>query len=136
MEYIEVFDEEEEYAVEAILDYKRTNGKDYFKVKWQGYDQPDWEEASNLTNCSELVNEFFRKKYQQNCVDEMTQTIDKTIITNPACQLKIPKAILHIDKDKNIAHVYFRDDEENCNYPLDILLNFYPDLVCNYYLKL
>lgn len=135
MEYISLSDEEEEYAVEAILDYKRKNGKDYFMVKWQGYNDPDWEEASNLTNCSELVRDFFMKRYRAHCASEGTQAASDASLHSAAHPAAAPKAILGVNKERGTAHVCFRDDSEDSNYPLDALSDLYPDLVCSYYLK-
>ena len=49
-----------EYEVEAILDSKVIRNKLYYLVDWLGYTPEDrtWEPATNVTNASELIQEF------------------------------------------------------------------------------
>lgn len=50
--------QDQEYEVEAIVSKK---GKKY-KVKWRGYEETTWEDEQNLTNCSELVEEYKKRR--------------------------------------------------------------------------
>ena len=57
----------EEFEVECVRSYRIVNGKRQFLVHWRGYnDESDtWEPEENLSNCSELVDEFWRNyKYE------------------------------------------------------------------------
>ena len=49
-----------EYEVEAILDSKVIRNKLYYLVDWLGYTPADqtWEPETNITNASELIQEF------------------------------------------------------------------------------
>ena len=52
-----------EYEVENILDSrynKRRRRLEYF-VQWQGYDEPSWEGAHNLTHAPELLTHFHQR---------------------------------------------------------------------------
>lgn len=49
-----------EYEVSEILDYKLVGKTPYYLVSWIGYGPSDntWEPLENLTNCSDLVKSF------------------------------------------------------------------------------
>ena len=51
---------EKEYEVEEILDHRGTfiGGDREYLVKWQGYEQPDWEPDSNLTHCPQSIEAY------------------------------------------------------------------------------
>ena len=57
-----------EYEVEEIIDKKvvKHNSEELvtYKVLWKGYppEEATWEDASNMGNCSELIQEFERKR--------------------------------------------------------------------------
>jgi|SRR5271156_796620 len=55
-DYKESDSEDEEYEVEKILEY-RDDGS--YKIKWEGYPETTWEPEEKLTNCEELLNEFW-----------------------------------------------------------------------------
>ncbi|CAG8759584.1 10713_t:CDS:2, partial [Racocetra fulgida] len=43
---------DKEYEVEAIINWKKENGKDYYKIKW----------LENLKNCTELLRQFRKSR--------------------------------------------------------------------------
>jgi ribosomal protein S18 acetylase RimI-like enzyme len=47
------------WEVEKILKMRRRKGTKQYLLKWRGYTEPTWEDASNL-NCPELVAEFLQ----------------------------------------------------------------------------
>ncbi|CAG8813211.1 5391_t:CDS:2, partial [Racocetra persica] len=53
-----------EYEVEAIINWKKENGKDYYMIKWLGYDERHntWEPIENLKNCTELLRQFRKSR--------------------------------------------------------------------------
>ena len=55
--------EEPEYEVQAILDSKIIRNKLYYLVDWLGYTPNDrtWEPVENVSNASELLEEFHRR---------------------------------------------------------------------------
>ncbi|CAG8486674.1 14282_t:CDS:10 [Cetraspora pellucida] len=55
---------DKEYEVEKIISWKKENGKDYYMIKWLGYDESHntWEPIANLKNCTELLRDF--KKFR------------------------------------------------------------------------
>ncbi|KAL6709659.1 hypothetical protein ACN47E_001087 [Coniothyrium glycines] len=57
----------EEYVVESILEhYHDNNGKKFYLVKWQGYeDSHDWLSHEELDGAQELVAEYNRRVQQQ-----------------------------------------------------------------------
>jgi len=50
----------EEYEVEKIVGEKRSKGKNYYKVRWKGYDAENdtWQSARDLRNAPELLKEW------------------------------------------------------------------------------
>lgn len=52
-----------EFEVENILDDEFRNGKQYFLVKWKGYNDSEnsWESKSNL-NCPKILKQYFESK--------------------------------------------------------------------------
>lgn len=60
-------DEEEEYVVSKILDHFRDKtGKDYYRIKWEGYpvSQATWEPEDHL-NCNEIIEKFRQERRQK-----------------------------------------------------------------------
>jgi hypothetical protein len=55
--------QEESYEVEEILDMKTENGRLHYLLKWKGYDEPNWEPATNVT--APLVVERWRRKQKE-----------------------------------------------------------------------
>lgn len=67
---------EEAYDVEAVIGYKRENGKDMYRVKWIGYQEITWEPVSLLDNCSNLIKEFWNKQKKINQDSSITKPQD------------------------------------------------------------
>jgi molybdopterin-guanine dinucleotide biosynthesis protein len=54
----------EEYEVEKIIDSRIKRNKLQYKIKWKNYPDPaedTWEDESNVTNATNLVQQFYRK---------------------------------------------------------------------------
>ena len=59
-------EEAEEYIVEAILEHYYDQGKKYYLVKWEGYeDSHDWLPAQDLEGAAELVEEYDKRTKKQ-----------------------------------------------------------------------
>jgi hypothetical protein len=60
----DLVDNEEEWEVEEILDFRRKAKTDQFLVRWKGFSPADdsWEPRQNLTGCEELIQEFHNKQ--------------------------------------------------------------------------
>uniref|UniRef100_T1L3U7 Chromo domain-containing protein n=1 Tax=Tetranychus urticae TaxID=32264 RepID=T1L3U7_TETUR len=58
--------EEEEYAIEKILDRRVRSGVTEYYIKWKGYSESDntWEPECNL-NCPEMIQQFERQRNQR-----------------------------------------------------------------------
>ena len=67
-------EEQEEYAVEKIVDKRYLNGRINYLIKWKGYDDKDntWEPIDNLF-CSDLI-EKFEKTYKNTESHNLQQT--------------------------------------------------------------
>ncbi|XP_063363032.1 histone-lysine N-methyltransferase Su(var)3-9-like isoform X1 [Cydia amplana] len=65
---------EDDYIIEKIVDIKFENGKEYFYIKWKGFDDDDntWEPLAHLDNCPELLHEFLTDNELTYC-----ESIDK-----------------------------------------------------------
>jgi hypothetical protein len=50
----------QEYEVEKILGHKEENGKNFYLVKWKGYEESEngWEPEAHLLHCQRLLTEF------------------------------------------------------------------------------
>ena len=70
--------DEEQWVPEKILDFKVINGKDYFYVKWKGYDDDEdsntWESKSRL-NCPDLVEAYLSENKEY--VEKIKAKFDK-----------------------------------------------------------
>ncbi|MBW0467213.1 hypothetical protein O181_006928 [Austropuccinia psidii MF-1] len=57
-----IIEEEEEWEVSQILDFKIKRGKLWYLVEWKGFTQyPEksiWEPTKDLSNCPELIKDF------------------------------------------------------------------------------
>lgn len=55
--------ENDEFEVENIVDDEFRKGKQYFLVKWKGFDESEnsWEAKSNL-NCPKILKKYFKSK--------------------------------------------------------------------------
>lgn len=56
--------QEKYYSVEDILAIKNKKGKDYFLVKWEGFNHTEntWEPHENLRNVEWMIEEFLNNK--------------------------------------------------------------------------
>ena len=56
-------EDEAEYEVEAILDFKKTSKGDYYLIKWKGYEESEnsWQPETNL-DCDELIEQFWEER--------------------------------------------------------------------------
>nr|XP_053627666.1 uncharacterized protein LOC128685187 [Cherax quadricarinatus] len=68
-------EQEAEYEVQTIMDFKKSQGQYFYKVSWRGYSVEDnsWEPSSNLTGCEDLLLEFYKSRLKQ---QERTKTDD------------------------------------------------------------
>ncbi|GMT23757.1 hypothetical protein PFISCL1PPCAC_15054, partial [Pristionchus fissidentatus] len=68
------------YDVEKIIDKRRINGKDEYRVKWVGYQKPTWEPASNLEACIDMIDDFVKSNARtpKRESKKMTPTVRKT----------------------------------------------------------
>ncbi|OWF46651.1 M-phase phosphoprotein 8-like [Mizuhopecten yessoensis] len=59
--------EEELYEVERIMGMSKASGKTLYKVRWRGYGAADdtWEPIENLQSCLDLIEEFEKKRNEQ-----------------------------------------------------------------------
>lgn len=57
-------DEEQEYAVEKILDKRGVGKNTKYRVKWMGYKSSEntWEKAENLTGAKKMIDEYEKKE--------------------------------------------------------------------------
>ena len=59
-----IIDGEPEYEVEEILDVKKTRNRFKYLVKWVN-DDPTWQPMEDLTNCQELLQDFYSRYPQK-----------------------------------------------------------------------
>ncbi|CAL4162896.1 unnamed protein product, partial [Meganyctiphanes norvegica] len=59
--------DEEEYEVEHIVDYKKKKGCLLYRVRWRNYNAKDdtWEPAENLTSCGDVYRDFLQQKIRE-----------------------------------------------------------------------
>jgi hypothetical protein len=52
--------EEDEYKVEEICDYRRKGNWHQYLVQWKGYGEEEhtWESRKNLTSCEDLLQDY------------------------------------------------------------------------------
>lgn len=64
-----------EYVVEKILAYKFRSGTHKFLVKWRGWSEEanTWEPMSNLSNCTELLEEFLTDSLSQHVINSLKE---------------------------------------------------------------
>jgi hypothetical protein len=56
-------DEEPEYEIEQLVNHKTVEGKDFYLVRWKGYDQDEdtWEPREELEeNASEILADYLK----------------------------------------------------------------------------
>ena len=58
-----LLNDELEYEVSEILDFRYFYHKPQYLVKWTGYSDPTWEPPENLENSAHLLNAF--KQHRQ-----------------------------------------------------------------------
>jgi hypothetical protein len=51
-----------EYIVEKILDTRIHEHRRQYLVKWSGYEEPTWQDESDLTGAPEALNAFLKGK--------------------------------------------------------------------------
>lgn len=72
-------EEEDTYIIEEILDFKFENGKEFFHIKWKGWEDSDntWEPIENLDNCPELLKHFLTEMELEHCtaIDQLKAEI-------------------------------------------------------------
>ncbi|XP_049872448.1 histone-lysine N-methyltransferase SUV39H2-like isoform X1 [Pectinophora gossypiella] len=58
-----------EYIIEKIYDFKFDSGKEYFHIKWKGYDDSEntWEPLEHLENCPSILRSFLAEKELKYC---------------------------------------------------------------------
>lgn len=83
-----MFDDEEMFTVEEILDKRVVNGKVEYYIKWAGYSHSDntWEPEVNL-ECPKQILDYERmqsknKKLKLNSIDHSAQVIDRKPVIN------------------------------------------------------
>ncbi|XP_075975624.1 suppressor of variegation 3-9 [Anticarsia gemmatalis] len=61
--------ETDEFIIEKILDYKYTGGKEYFFIKWKGWNDSEntWEPIENLDNCPAVLTGFLINEELRYC---------------------------------------------------------------------
>ena len=56
-------DDEVQYEIEHLVNHKVINGKDFYLVRWKGYDQDEdtWEPVSNLEEtAAEMIAKYHK----------------------------------------------------------------------------
>ena len=49
----------EKFEISKILDFKRKNGKDYYLIKWKGYNKPTWQMYDTLIeDVPRMINKY------------------------------------------------------------------------------
>ncbi|WP_298409863.1 chromo domain-containing protein, partial [Ferroplasma sp.] len=52
----------EKFEISKILDFKRKNGKDYYLIKWKGYNKPIWQIYDTLIqDVPKLISKYDRE---------------------------------------------------------------------------
>lgn len=69
-----------EYLVEKILAHKYKHKQNMFLVKWKGWSQEanTWEPLENLSNCTELLEEFLAESLEQKYLKELREILNIT----------------------------------------------------------
>lgn len=72
----EVINDEEEYVVQEILDSRIWRRQLQYLIRWEGYEQPSWEKATNISHATGLVRKYHRDhpdKPRPNLLPEYTE---------------------------------------------------------------
>jgi transposase InsO family protein len=94
-----LIEDNEEWIVEEILDYRIQNNRHEFLVKWEGYERTEntWEPAENLENAQDLVQEYWNTNHSEEPMPNITSHFVKATWTpmavsaTPFAQEKVPK---------------------------------------------
>ncbi|CAG8451728.1 13032_t:CDS:2 [Funneliformis caledonium] len=84
----------DEYEVEAIENHKYVDGKNYYRVKWKGYDERTWEPSQNLNNCKEKLHEYklgVRGRQEPNKLKKGERDDDSSTTTKSSNQRVVAK---------------------------------------------
>jgi hypothetical protein len=78
-------EEDREFEVERIIGHKEKKSGLFYRVKWKGFDvsESTWEPEDNLLDCSELIDEYFSKKAQEQEKAHSTRTRSPRAPTSP-----------------------------------------------------
>jgi hypothetical protein len=72
------------FEVEKIISKNIKNGKTQYLIKWEGYpqDQNTWEPVENLSNISEMINEFEMQEEEKMLMNKKSKLNKNTKINN------------------------------------------------------
>lgn len=101
----ESLDSDETYKVEAILKHRKRNGKVFYLIKWEGYDesQNTWEPEDNLS-CPDILAKYIEKLEKEQKAKEEEKRIKKE---NSQKNLKAKK---EREKQKNSNIITTKND--------------------------
>ena len=133
--------QEDEFEVEAILDYRKITKTDEktkkvsvveeYLIKWLNFDEQSWEPLSNLDNCQELLNDFKKKMKKKNPSNSRKKTSKSKKSLNTSKNInrkilkvkeklteiaKVPKSCLKTPKPKKKKNQKENNSEQNTSY--------------------
>ena len=100
-----------EYEVESIVSERDGEEEKEFLVYWKGWMDPTWEVESNLTNCRELLDKYYRLHASAYAAIE-TQSTDVSSYVLPTTY---QEALQHPDREKWIAAIQSELDSLKLN---------------------